>query len=96
MQERARERPLPAHGPVRDAERLDGVYSTVGIHPHDDAGLALANALAIALRDEPERIAATVTFAVTASGITVAGVGSAFWGLAAGLVVLFLDRRKFR
>ncbi|MBX3570648.1 MAG: benzoate/H(+) symporter BenE family transporter [Rhizobiaceae bacterium] len=57
---------------------------------------ALANALAIALKDEPQRIAATVTFAVTASGITIAGVGSAFWGLAAGLVVLSLDSLKFR
>lgn len=57
---------------------------------------ALANALAIALKDEQQRIAATVTFAVTASGITIAGVGSAFWGLAAGLIVLFLEGLKFR
>ena len=57
---------------------------------------ALANALAIALKDEKERIAATVTFAVTASGLTLFGVGSAFWGLVAGLVVLFLDRIKVR
>lgn len=57
---------------------------------------ALANALAIALKDDKERIAATVTFAVTASGLTLFGVGSAFWGLVAGLVVLFLDRIKFR
>ncbi|WP_442580782.1 benzoate/H(+) symporter BenE family transporter [Mesorhizobium sp. ASY16-5R] len=57
---------------------------------------ALANALAIALKDDKQRIAATVTFAVTASGLTLFGVGSAFWGLVAGLVVLFLDRIKFR
>jgi benzoate membrane transport protein len=57
---------------------------------------ALANALAIALRDEKERLAATVTFAVTASGLTVFGIGAAFWGLAAGLIVLILDRVKFR
>ena len=30
---------------------------------------------------------ALVTFLVTASGLTIAGVGSAFWGLAAGLVL---------
>ena len=52
------------------------------------AGLALlaplANALAIALKDETERIAATVAFAVTASGLTLFGIGSAFWGLVAG------------
>ncbi|MDQ6435676.1 benzoate/H(+) symporter BenE family transporter [Mesorhizobium sp. LHD-90] len=57
---------------------------------------ALANALAIALKDDKERIAATVTFAVTASGLTLFGVGAAFWGLVAGLIVLFLDRLKFR
>ncbi|MEQ1951523.1 benzoate/H(+) symporter BenE family transporter [Mesorhizobium sp. CN2-181] len=57
---------------------------------------ALANALAIALKDDKERIAATVTFAVTASGLTLFGVGSAFWGLVAGLIVLFLDRLKLR
>ncbi|TPK89802.1 benzoate/H(+) symporter BenE family transporter [Mesorhizobium sp. B2-4-17] len=64
------------------------------------AGLALmaslANALAIALKDEGERMAATVTFAVTASGLTLFGVGAAFWGLIAGLTVLFLDMLKKR
>ncbi|ANN55679.1 benzoate transporter [Mesorhizobium loti NZP2037] len=64
------------------------------------AGLALmaslANALAIALKDEGDRMAATVTFVVTASGLTMFGVGAAFWGLIAGLVVLFLDRLKKR
>ncbi|TPK74162.1 benzoate/H(+) symporter BenE family transporter [Mesorhizobium sp. B2-4-15] len=64
------------------------------------AGLALmaslANALAIALKDESERMAATVTFAVTASGLTLFGVGAAFWGLIAGLAVLFLDILKKR
>ena len=64
------------------------------------AGLALmaslANALAIALKDEGERMAATVTFVVTASGLTLFGVGAAFWGLIAGLVVLFLDMLKKR
>ncbi|MER9053747.1 benzoate/H(+) symporter BenE family transporter [Mesorhizobium sp. M0213] len=64
------------------------------------AGLALmaplANALSIALKDEDERMAATVTFAVTASGLTLFGVGAAFWGLIAGLVVLFLEKLKKR
>lgn len=62
------------------------------------AGLALlgslANALAIALRDEGGRMAATVTFAVTASGLALFGIGSAFWGLVAGLAVVSLDRVK--
>ncbi|MER9871541.1 benzoate/H(+) symporter BenE family transporter [Mesorhizobium sp. M0195] len=64
------------------------------------AGLALmaplANALSIALKGEDERMAATVTFAVTASGLTLFGVGAAFWGLIAGLVVLFLENLKKR
>ena len=64
------------------------------------AGLALmgslANALSIALKDDDQRMAATVTFVVTASGLTLFGVGAAFWGLVAGLVVLFLEALKKR
>jgi benzoate membrane transport protein len=56
------------------------------------AGLALlntiGNGLAAALKDEGTREAALVTFVVTASGVTLAGVGSAFWGLLAGLIAL--------
>lgn len=62
------------------------------------AGLALmaslANALAIALKDEHQRMAATTAFVVTASGLTLFGVGSAFWGLVAGLIVLVLESLK--
>ncbi|MDH4992029.1 benzoate/H(+) symporter BenE family transporter [Aquamicrobium lusatiense] len=62
------------------------------------AGLALlgplTNALTIALQKENERMAATVTFAVTASGLVLFGIGSAFWGLVAGLAVLALDHFK--
>lgn len=53
---------------------------------------ALTGALTSALGDERHRLAAVVAFAVTASGITVIGIGSAFWGLLAGLLVLWLDR----
>lgn len=60
------------------------------------AGLALlaplANALSIALKDEGQRIAATACFAVTASGLTLFGVGAAFWGLVTGVVLIGLDR----
>lgn len=52
------------------------------------AGLALlgtiGGSLFQALHHETERDAAVVTFLVTASGVTLAGVGSAFWGLIAG------------
>ncbi len=52
------------------------------------AGLALlgtiSGSLAQAMHNEAERDAAIVTFLVTASGVTLLGVGSAFWGLAIG------------
>jgi benzoate membrane transport protein len=64
------------------------------------AGLALlgslSNALAIALKDEAGRMAATVTFAVTASGLSLFNIGSAFWGLVAGLTVIGLENLKKR
>jgi len=55
------------------------------------AGLALlgtlANSLGAALRDADGREAAAITFAVAASGLSIAGIGTAFWALAAGLLV---------
>lgn len=57
---------------------------------------SLANALSIAVLDSTQRIAATTTFAVTASGVAMLGIGSAFWGLVAGLAVIGLDRIKIR
>lgn len=52
------------------------------------AGLALlgtiGGSLFQALNHESERDAAVVTFLVTASGVTLAGIGSAFWGLVFG------------
>jgi benzoate membrane transport protein len=54
------------------------------------AGIALfgtiGGALAQALGDEREREPALITFLVTASGLVLGGVGSAFWGLVAGAV----------
>jgi len=52
----------------------------------------LTGSLAAAMSREHERLAAVLAFAVTASGVTLAGVGSAFWGLVAGLLALGLDR----
>jgi benzoate membrane transport protein len=55
------------------------------------AGLALVgtigNGLATATKDETDREAAIVTFLVTASGLTLWGVGAAFWGIVAGILV---------
>jgi benzoate membrane transport protein len=66
------------------------------------AGLALFSPLmggVTAMMKEPRDIeAALVTFLVTASGLSILGVGSAFWGLVAGLVLFgarhALDRRR--
>lgn len=56
------------------------------------AGLALlgtiGNGLFTALRDERDREPALITFLVTASGVTLLGIGSAFWGLIAGALAL--------
>ena len=56
------------------------------------AGLALlgtiGNGLAAALKEEATRDAAVITFVATASGVTLFSIGSAFWGLVAGLLAL--------
>jgi benzoate membrane transport protein len=60
------------------------------------AGLALlgtiGNGLAVAVQDESHREAAIITFLVTLSGVVIAGVGSAFWGVVAGAVALFVQQ----
>lgn len=60
------------------------------------AGLALlgtiGNGLALAVQDESHREAAIITFLVTLSGVVIAGVGSAFWGVVAGTVALFVQQ----
>jgi benzoate membrane transport protein len=60
------------------------------------AGLALlgtmGSAMATAVRDELHREAALITFLVTLSGVVIAGVGSAFWGVVAGASALFVQQ----
>ena len=62
------------------------------------AGIALlgtiGNSLAAALREENEREPALIAFLVTASGVSFAGIGSAFWGLLAGALTLLIWRHK--
>lgn len=62
------------------------------------AGLALlgtiGNSLTVALADERERDAALLTFMITASGLALFGIGSAFWGLVIGGGVHWLNRRR--
>jgi benzoate membrane transport protein len=63
------------------------------------AGLALlstiANSLYTAVSDDASREAAVITFVVTASGLSLFGIGAAFWGLVAGVVAnLVLSKKK--
>ena len=62
------------------------------------AGLALlgtiGNGLAAALQDESHREAALITFLVTLSGVVIVGVGSAFWGVVAGSIALFVQQYR--
>lgn len=64
------------------------------------AGLALlgtiGNALVSALLEEGPREAALITFLVTLSGVTLAGVGSAFWGVVAGVAALLVQHHGRR
>lgn len=61
------------------------------------AGLALLGSIGgglhAALKDDTHREAALITFLVTLSGVVLAGIGSAFWGVVAGAVALFVSRR---
>ncbi|MFT3718559.1 benzoate/H(+) symporter BenE family transporter [Pseudorhodoferax sp.] len=60
------------------------------------AGLALlgtiGSGLATALADERHREPALITFLVTLSGVAIAGIGSAFWGVVAGAAALFVQQ----
>ena len=63
------------------------------------AGLALfgtiAGGLATAMKDDAMREPALITFLITASGVSLAGIGSAFWGLVGGvLALLILNARR--
>ncbi|SDF99443.1 benzoate/H(+) symporter BenE family transporter [Phytopseudomonas seleniipraecipitans] len=51
---------------------------------------SIIGGLTQAMSEAKEREAALITFLVTASGMTLFGVGSAFWGIVAGLVTLML------
>ena len=64
------------------------------------AGLALLGSigggLALALKDDAHREAALITFLVTLSGVSLAGIGSAFWGVVAGAAALFVQQWRPR
>ena len=62
------------------------------------AGFALlgtiGGGLATAMKDDHSREAALVTYLVTASGLTLGGVGAAFWGVVAGALALAVQRTR--
>jgi benzoate membrane transport protein len=65
------------------------------------AGLALLStiggSLALGLQEEKTRDAALLTFLVTASGLSLFGIASAFWGLVAGVLALAVQHwRPYR
>jgi benzoate membrane transport protein len=60
------------------------------------AGIALlgtiGNGLANALSKEGEREPALIAFLITASGLSILNIGSAFWGLVAGVLAMLIMR----
>ncbi|MBU3541939.1 benzoate/H(+) symporter BenE family transporter [Polynucleobacter sp. MWH-Loch1C5] len=58
------------------------------------AGLALLSGittnLSIAIEDQTQRDSAVITFLVTVSGMTLLGIGSAFWGIVFGLAAHYI------
>ena len=62
------------------------------------AGLALLstinNGIISAVHHEEDREASMITFFVTASGVSILGIGSAFWGLVAGCVFSLILKLK--
>ncbi|CAG2145662.1 Inner membrane protein YdcO [Cupriavidus campinensis] len=57
---------------------------------------SIANGLTVAMQAPAERESALLTFMITASGMTLAGVGSAFWGVVGGMLALAVLRPRQR
>lgn len=78
------------------------VASVLGVLPRAlilaVAGFALiptvANGLTTAVSDPEQREAAVITFLITLSGVSLAGIGAAFWAIIAGVVVLLSTRLR--
>jgi len=51
---------------------------------------SIMNGLSVAMSEPREREAALITFMVTASGLSLFSIGSAFWGIVAGVITLLL------
>ncbi|EHP41906.1 benzoate transporter [Cupriavidus basilensis OR16] len=55
---------------------------------------SIASGLTTAMQTPAERESALLTFMITASGMTLAGVGSAFWGVVGGMLALLVLRPR--
>ncbi|MCF5707767.1 benzoate/H(+) symporter BenE family transporter [Pseudomonas syringae] len=55
---------------------------------------SIINGLTVAMAEPAEREPALITFMVTASGLTLFSVGSAFWGIVAGVLTLLILRPR--
>ncbi|MCG2952844.1 benzoate/H(+) symporter BenE family transporter, partial [Escherichia coli] len=64
------------------------------------AGIALfgtiSHNIALAFHDVNDREAALLTFLCSASGIQFFGIGSAFWGLIVGIIVMIIFKLKLK
>jgi benzoate membrane transport protein len=62
------------------------------------AGIALintfANALKGAVSDDSTRLAGVVTFVIGAAGVTIMGIGGAFWALLTGVVIWLVGKKR--
>ena len=62
------------------------------------AGIALINTFASAIRgavsDDATRLAGVVTFVIGAAGVTILGIGGAFWALLTGVIVWLVGKKK--
>ena len=78
------------------------VASVLGVLPRAlilaVAGFALiptvANGVTTAVSDQDQREAAMITFLITLSGVSLAGIGAAFWAIIAGTLVLLSTRLR--
>jgi len=55
---------------------------------------SIASGLTVAMQSPQEREPALLTFMITASGMTLAGIGSAFWGVVGGMLALLVLRQR--
>ena len=62
------------------------------------AGIALINTFAgsikTAVSEDATRLASVVTFVIGAAGITVFGIGGAFWALVSGILIWLVQKRR--